>query len=189
MNSIAYQLSENEQRLLRLSNQDVEEARQRRAVAASLAASGKLWRLASKEAIAHADYLRMGKRIDPTLGIYGAYAYSLAGNEEGVASIYSWFAQKYFDRPEDIPIAPVLFDVAMLAGKVTPDVATDVPGFAPFCPIMTLGWSYVEASTRAHSLHDAILSASKYRLSAEWTSFDKKDVGPMIKAYERSEIL
>lgn len=186
--SLSLQLSENERSYQRISDESVKDFRQRRATAASLAASGQLWRLARQDANHVADFLRQGKRTDPTLGIYSSYAYSTAGNDKGTASVFEWVAENYNDRPDGLPAAPVPFDVVMLAGKVTPEMALRPPGFAPFCPLLTLGWSLLEAHTYDHPLHDAIRQAGRHRLNAEWTTFARGDVRALLVAFERGEI-
>jgi hypothetical protein len=187
--SLAFQLSENERRLQGISEASMQELQLRRTTIASLAATGRLWRLARKDAIELADFIRQGKRMDPTLGIYSAYAYATAGKDKGTESIFRWVAENYMDRPYDLPAAPVPFDTAMLAGKLTPEVACRPPGFAPFCPMLTLGWSLLEANTFGQPLHDAIIQAGRHRLNAEWTTFERGDVAPLIAAFEKGEIL
>jgi hypothetical protein len=187
--SLAFQLSKDEQKYLGLSDREIAEVRRRRLMAKELSASGRLWRIGTEKANQHASYFREGKRLDPTLGVYGAYAYAAAGNDEGSQSIFRWFAQEYWDRPSGLPAAPVPFDVELLAGQLTPQSAIAPPGFAPFCPMMTLGWSYLESRTFENPLHPAILAAAEHRLSCEWTTFKTRDVRAMIKAFERGEIL
>lgn len=186
--ALSFQFSDNERRFLGITDKEVAEMAQRRAAAAGLAASGRLWRLAKGDALYVAEFVRQGKRIDPTLGIFSAYAYFTAGNDEQVKSVFDWMAKRYFYRPEDLLVAPVPFDVAMLAGEITPENAIGAAGFAPFCPMLTLGWSLLEACTHEYPLHEEIIAARNHRLNAEWTTFEKKDVQGLIAAFLRGEI-
>lgn len=159
----------------------------RRAVASALAATGKLRHLGRQEWIRFATFLREDKRIDPTLGIYAAYACALAGNEEAVVSIGEAFG-RHMHEIDAIPAPPIPFDVVMLAGKLYRALATDAFALVPFCPMMSLGWSLMEASNPDLRLHPAILDAGQRRLNAEWTTFRETDIHTLITAFEQGEI-
>jgi hypothetical protein len=162
---------------------------ERRALAAALAAAGKLQRLAAEEGEQLADFLRRSKRADPTLGIYSAYAYALLGKDVGVRSVYDWMSNHDSLDPDlGLAAAPVPFDVAMLARQITASTAERPPGFAPFCPMMTLGWSMIDAYLNKDCLHPAIVDAGRARLNAEWTTFRVQDVRSLLTALERGEL-
>jgi hypothetical protein len=184
--SLSFQLSENERKALRIPDEEVKLLEERRKVAAGLAASGRLWHLTRADGTQLATFLRQGKRMDPTLGIYSAYAYATAGNDDQVLSIFRWTTENYNDRPLGTVSAPVPFDVAMLAGRVDKETAWRQPGFAPFCPLMTLGWSLL--GSYPAELDDSIRSAGKYRLNALWATFKRSDVKPMLAAFEAGRI-
>ena len=80
------------------------QVKQRRA-AAAVAAGSCGFHLSKPAAETFATYAQTLKSLDPTLGLFAAYAYALAGNREGVASVMQWMT---FD-------GPLLFDVGMLA--------------------------------------------------------------------------
>lgn len=58
-----------------------------------------------------AEFLRLEKALDPTLGLYAAYAYIQIGKRKLAKSVYDYMTQE----PE-----PVLFDVALLASGAEP---------------------------------------------------------------------
>lgn len=162
---------------------------ERRALAAALSENGKLQRLARGDGAHFASFLRQSKRADPTLGIYAAYAYALSGNDEGASSVNRWFRDyPSLDPKSGLPRSPVPFDVAMLVDGLSPATAMLAPGFAPFCPMMTLGWSLMPSYIDEATLHPAIVAAGRSRLNAEWTTFRHQDVGPMLDAFERGEL-
>jgi hypothetical protein len=160
----------------------------RRALAASLATSGKLGRLAKAEGDRHGTFLREDKLADPTLGIYASYAYALSGNDEDARSVYDWFIHHPSLDPPGLHAAPTPFDVAMLAGASIQGTTKNPPAIAPFCPMMSLGWSVLSSYLDTKSLHDAIVQAGRYRLNCEWTTFRQRDVKPLIAAFESGEI-
>ena len=186
--SLSFQLSENERKTLGIPDREVTLLEERRKLAAGLAASGRLWHLTRAEGRRLAEFMRQGKRMDPTLGVYSAYAYATAGMDDQVLSIFNWVAEDYGDRPYGTIPAPVPFDIAMLAGRVDLQTALQPPGFAPFCPLMTLGWSLLDSYTASAALHDTIRAAGKHRLNALWTTFKQSHVRPMLAAFEAGRI-
>jgi hypothetical protein len=81
-----------------------------------------------RSSAALADRIRMEKGIDPTLGLYAAYAYDDAGITEQVRSVLNLMRG-------DLEI--VLFDVAMLAGELS---GQQRDRLYPFCPMLSQGW-------------------------------------------------
>ena len=78
-----------------------------------------------------ADQIRMLKGIDPTLGLYAAYAYSEAGLKDNVASVRNFMRG---DLQAD------LFDVALLAGALSRGRREAAARVFPFCPMLSQGW-------------------------------------------------
>jgi hypothetical protein len=187
--SLSFEVSAQLRDALRESADERRVFAERRALAAALSASGKLQRLAPSEGASFASFLRQSKRADPTLGIYSAYAYALSGNDEGVISVNDWFSNyPSLDPASHLPRSPVPFDVAMLAHRLSPATALRAPGIAPFCPMMTLGWSLMPSYVGETALHPAVIAAGKTRLNAEWTTFRHQDIKPMLTAFERGEL-
>lgn len=130
---------------------------QRRAFVAVAARNGTFRLDKAKHA---ADYLRVLKKVDPTLGIYAAYAYAQVGNLSGVRSVFHYM----MNEPEPVP-----FDVAMLALQY--DQKPDL-NYAPGLPMLTQGWMSLG---RLESLMPAPLKAARRHLKPSlWTTFTKE---------------
>jgi hypothetical protein len=84
-----------------------------------------------------ADRIRMLKGIDPTLGIYAAYAYADAGLPGRVRSVMGFMRA-------DLQVD--LFDVAMLAGALAGKPPVDPNAAVPFVPMLAQGWSLLRVS-------------------------------------------
>ena len=82
-----------------------------------------------------AKYIHTCKRLDPTLGLYAAYAFSQANSREQVQSGSKQLAQS---------LEIELFDVAMLARKLGEQPSNHF-SITPFCPMLTRGWSLLRA--------------------------------------------
>lgn len=81
-----------------------------------------------------AGFLRRYKNLDPTFGLFAAYAYYQKGNFEGVRSIYHIMQ----DEPE-----PVLGDIKIL-GKLSGVNLENIEHFDVPIPMLTEGWSYLK---------------------------------------------
>ena len=104
---------------------EIDRIERRRAFAATATRHG-VFQLVSHDAEHPGDYLRMTKRIDPTLGIYAAYAYNQAGRIKSIRSMVKHMTGE----------GPIPFDVLLLARYPEP-----WPTFAPFCPMLRQGWA------------------------------------------------
>ena len=114
----------------------VGELEKRHAYIAAAARTGD-FRIAQKDAPNLAEYLRSMESVDPTLGLYAAYAYAQVGATDGVRSVYRQM------NGETNP--PVPFDVALLAQKLPAKrVLSNMQGVAPFCPMLTQGWGLLD---------------------------------------------
>lgn len=165
------------------------EVDERRAVATAAASVGQLEQLARGLGNALADFIRIDKSMDPCLGVLAAHAYHLADNHDQVRSVWRWMLQASVRRKQDsMPEAvPVPFDVAMLAGELTPERALLRPGIAPLCPWLSLGWAHLPLS--GLELHPAIEKAGRHRLPGTWTAFSPAGVGLLREAMIAGEIL
>lgn len=114
------------------------------------------------ELVESASYLRRYKSLDPSLGLYAAYAYSQAGKFQDVQSIFEHMQRK----PE-----PVLFDVLMLK-ELTSKISRryELDDIAPFCPMLNQGWSYMTINPERYD--PFLLELSKYRVPGLWTTFN-----------------
>ena len=107
--------------------------------------------------------IRVYKRIDPTLGIYAAYAYADAGLVDQVISVSRYM---HGDLGTD------LFDVAMLSGALSGRRLDDPDGPVPFCPMLSQGWSLL----RVKDVHlpQNIDDARDHVRAGLWTTFDRE---------------
>lgn len=129
-----------------------------RAVAAVAARRGLL-RVDDKRAASFAHYVRQLKGLDPTLGIYAAYAYSQIGEIGQIEGIYDWLF-----RHERIPVP---FDIALLAEKFEhPDALGQQ--YCPGMPMLTQGWSLLHDQL---FLPEWLLQARRFTLPSLWTTF------------------
>lgn len=147
-----------------------DEIEKRRAFVAVAARHGSFRLEAGMEAMEGARYLRRLKAIDPTLGLYSAYAYAQAGDFEGIESVFEYMSYE---------AEPVLFDVAMLANKL--DVQARNRGrpsaVTPFCPMLTQGWAFVDVNEVW--LPEAVRRARENLRPGLWTTFGKRGVAKL----------
>lgn len=121
------------------------------------------------------DQIRLMKSVDPTLGIYAAYAYAQAGLPEKVSSVASFMRGDLgFD----------FFDLAMLDRR---DGGGVVPGAFPFWPMLTQGWEYLRPYD-VSSPHD-LLELKPFLRPSLWTTLsgEAKPVVASIVAGRRPE--
>ena len=100
-----------------------------------------------------AEQVRMFKHVDPTLGLYAAYAYAQAGMLEQVRDVHGWMNEHGL---------PPLFDVAMLA-------EAPMDGVVPGCPMLNQGWAIL--GDRKELLSPEMKDAGRYVVPALWTTF------------------
>jgi hypothetical protein len=165
-----------------------DELDERRAIATAAASIGKLQELSRQIGSDLADYIRVDKALDPCLGVLAAYSYYLNDKPAQVQSIWDWMSvvdsAPYAARTQ--VLMPVPFDVAMLAGKLTPATAWKPPGIAPFCPWLSLGWSLLDLF--ALELHPAVVEAGRQRQPGTWTSFTERGIDVLREALQSKEI-
>jgi hypothetical protein len=106
-----------------------------------------------------ADEIRYMKSIDPTLGLYAAYAYSDAGLRERIRSVRGYMH-------DDLQID--LFDVAMLADALSS--TSHPPRVVPFCPMLSQGWGLLRV--KGVQLPPALAPLADLRRPALWTTFE-----------------
>lgn len=169
--TVNYTPSKNNTEAYMLYEGQASEIEKSRALMATLARHGSL-RLDPDKAGETADFLRRYKRLDPTLGLFAAYAYAQAGNSKEVLSVYRYMVQDGL---------PVFFDVALLAAQVPyvgpEDYVFPWPppkklDFAPWMPLLTQGWLLVGEFEK--SMPHAVLEAKKYLVPGLWTTFTRE---------------
>ena len=126
-----------------------------------------------------ADLIRAEKGIDPSLGLYAAYAYSTSDYRDELDSVAAYMRQ-------DIGVD--LFDVAMLARRT---IAADRSqptslSVVPFCPMLTQGWNLLRA--RGIEL-PAVLDAAQDDLHhAVWTTFRPEPLRKIFDAIQNGKL-
>jgi hypothetical protein len=124
-----------------------------------------------------ADRIRVLKGIDPTLGLYAAYAYSDAGLPNQVQSV------RDFMRGD---LGVDLFDVAMLAGGLT-GRSLDGPAVTfPFCPMLAQGWSLIRV--KDVRLAREVNEARDHLRQSLWTTFDREGIEPLMEALREGRL-
>ncbi len=152
----------------------------RRAYVAVAARNGSFRLGGEGDAQDGANFLRELKKIDPTLGLYAAYAYAQAGNIDGVESIFRYMR---------VELEPILFDVALLANKLPESGhGTNRPyAIAPFCPMLTQGWALLD--TDNIWLPAAVREVQRELVPGLWTTFGQKGVDILWSAIEKGELV
>ncbi|PBB20399.1 caspase family protein [Mesorhizobium sp. WSM4313] len=102
------------------------------------------------------DDIRILKSLDPTLGVYAAYAYWDADLRDSVRSVSGLMSN-------DLGMG--LFDVEMLARK-KPSSSLAV---VPFCPMLTQGWEFLRV---LGSETDQLNRLKPFLKDSLWTTFD-----------------
>jgi hypothetical protein len=158
--------------------QVAKEIEKRRAYVAVAARNGSFRLEGREEALSAADFLRVMKSIDPTLGLYASYAYAQAGDFNGIKSVY-----KYMGREKE----PILFDVAVLANKLPKPklFSKHQHPIAPFCPMLTQGWALLKPYQRR--LPAAVNKAGRYLVPGLWTTFEPEGVEILRIAIDKEE--
>jgi hypothetical protein len=146
-----------------------------RAAVAAAAALG-VFRITPEEAQSFADKIRVLKGLDPTLGLYAAYAYASAGLDRQVKSVLAYMR-------EDLNTE--LFDIAMLARRGVSPAETAAQTILPFCPMLRQGWSLL--AVRDARLPDAVNAARDWLLPALWTTFAPEGVTILRDAIQRGD--
>jgi hypothetical protein len=137
------------------------------AVRASVAAAARMGALnigTGGEAEKWGDRVRIMKSIDPTLGLYAAYAYYSAGKHlksKSVSDLLAGYLKTEF------------FDTAMLAGKLAGQPIQ--PGLAvPFAPMLAQGWDLL--AVRRVQIDPRLLNVRSRLRPALWTTFAPPDM-------------
>jgi hypothetical protein len=117
-----------------------------------------------------ATRIRNLKGVDPTLGVYAAYAYSEAGLPGQIQSVRSIMRDE---------MGIDLFDVAMLADALNGRAVTGSPTF-PFCPMLSQGWNLIRV--KDVRLESIVNSARDDLRQALWTTFGPRGISLLASA-------
>jgi hypothetical protein len=107
-----------------------------------------------------ADQIRIEKDVDPTLGIYAAYAYADANLTEQTQSVRSFMRAS---------LGIDLFDVALVAGALSErQIEVRSEQVVPFCPMLTQGWQLLRV--RDVRLSEDVQKVRDHLRPALWTT-------------------
>jgi Caspase domain len=125
-----------------------------------------------------ADQIRVMKGIDPTLGIYAAYAYADANLTEQARSVRSFMQN-------DLGVD--LFDVALMAGVLSGRRIVDGldPVVVPFCPMLTQGWQLLRV--REVTLSEDVQKARDDLRPALWTTVGPRGMEYIARAIQAAK--
>jgi len=142
------------------------EVEKRRAFVAVAARRGIL-KIERDRAESFGNYVRQLKVLDPTLGIYAAYAYGQVGMIDQVEGVFDWMAM---DKE-----VPVPFDVALLANRLENQTEVRIAGRTP---MLTQGWALLHEGL---PVSKNLLQASNYTLPSLWTTLSAEGVAFLME--------
>lgn len=125
-----------------------------------------------------ADRIRMLKGIDPTLGIYAAYAYADAGLKNQVQSVMSIMRG-------DLGVE--LFDVSLLDGALVARTIDRQTRVVPFVPMLAQGWSLLRV-LGARVPERALAARDDLRPSL-WTTLGPQGMLAVERVLREEEVL
>jgi hypothetical protein len=131
----------------------------------------------TQTASAMADRIRLLKGIDPTLGLYAAYAYDDAALRDKVQSV------EYAMRDT---LDVNLCDVAMLSGTLARKSISDSRSFVPFCPMLSQGWGLLRV--KKVQLAESIAAAGNHLNVSLWNSLSSKGMDLVEHAIRSGEV-
>jgi hypothetical protein len=121
-----------------------------------------------------ASQIRVMKGVDPTLGIYAAYAYADANLIEQARSVWSFMRG---DLNGD------LFDVALVANVLSGRRIESPEDPVPFCPMLSQGWQLLRVKNV--SLPELIDKARSDMRDALWTTFGPLGMNLVFSAIQQ----
>jgi hypothetical protein len=121
-----------------------------------------------------ADRVRVLKGLDPTLGIYVAYAYNDAGLLYNDASLMEKVRSVWDIMRNDLEVD--LFDVAMLFGSLSMSITGSTEHIVPFIPMLSQGWTLLRV--KGVPIKRELADLRDHLKEALWTTFD--DAGMTI---------
>lgn len=123
-----------------------------------------------------ANSIRMMKSVDPTLGLYAAYAYSDAGIQREVESVRRYMRDF---------LGLDLFDTAMLSGAFARKEAT-LRTTTPLCPMLAQGWALLRVSNL--ELIKDVYACRNYLRPSLWTTFEPQGTDLLLDAMQQGRL-
>lgn len=110
--------------------------RRLRAIIAASIRMGTFQLEGENDAASIARDMQVEKGIDPSMGIYAAYAYRWQGNQKRLEEMFDFMGSD---------LGMVFFDIAILAGKLPQNRTNAWPAILPPLPLLTQGWPLLDA--------------------------------------------
>jgi hypothetical protein len=152
------------------------EIRALRAVAAS-ATRGGVFRLEGEEALELARRMQNSKQVDPTFGVYAAYAYSDLRRRDLIKEMSGYMGGDLGAR---------LFDIAMLAREIDGAKTGADPAVFGFAPLLAQGWALLPAYRI--SLPPSLEGLQRMLAPSVWTMFNGEGVTRVRGAMDNGEV-
>ena len=185
--NVSYTPSQNTRRYQDFYQYLGDEVEKRRAYAAAAARRGQ-FRVDPERAEEFGNYVRGPKSLDPTLGVYAIYSYFQVNMREGMESVLRYMEQDAQDNDDfgSGEVRPVLFDAKLLADRIDSDLLNARPPMiAPFCPLLTQGWSYLFENV---PVNPRVREAGAYLLPGLWTTFTPEGVALLREGLEEKQL-
>jgi hypothetical protein len=146
---------------------------------ATVAATARLgvFRVDRDNAKEFADQIRVMKGVDPTLGLYAAYAYSAVGLTDQIRSVRDYMLG-------DLGVE--FFDVAMLTRRNVTASEGGPNVVVPACPMLRQGWDLVDVVQA--KLADVMRDARQWLRPGLWTTFKPEATSMLIRAVEGGQL-
>jgi len=172
---VAYEPSDNTSRW-NIYKERADEVRTLRAVAAAASRYGR-FRLSETDAEKVGRQMQRDKGIDPTLGVYAAYAYHDLQLVDRIREMSSYLLAD---------VGVTLFDVELLGGRlVGRSLARNEP-IVPFLPLLAQGWSLLRASQ--FKLHGELEGIERHLRNSLWTQFDIGATTQLERAIQSGDV-
>jgi hypothetical protein len=152
------------------------EVRALRAIAASSSQHGR-FRLNQEDGIKVAQKMQYAKSIDPTLGIYAAYAYHDLQAIDRIREMSGYLTAD---------VGTTFFDLALLSRMLVNQPIRPDDRVVPFVPLLSQGWMLLKAHrVKLHSSLDGIEATIQDSL---WSLFDATGVDKLRRALSTKEV-
>lgn len=153
------------------------EVRNLRGIAASATRDG-VFRLEDDDALEMARRMQMAKGVDPTLGLYAAYAYHDMNQLDRLREMSGYMRDDLGAR---------LFDVALLARELRGVTTGKDPAVLSFMPLLSQGWALLPA--QRIELPQSLQGLHEHLVPSVWTMFDAEGVQRLEPAIATREVL
>jgi hypothetical protein len=156
---------------------NMNELRRLRSIIAAAAENGH-FRLNDANASTLARRMQYAKGIDPTLGIYAAYAYYDLQKRDLIRQMCGYMRDD---------IGAVLFDLELLGRRLFEKGLTPTDRIVPFFPMLAQGWALLKANR--FQAHPVLAKVQPCMKSSLWTLFGSEAFEPLKLAIANHDIL